>query len=80
MNIKELHLELVRLKIDENDFYLHGLYGATDDNEKTALQIKQGKYRLEYEIYFKERGEKHSVRIFYEEEKACAYFLEQFNS
>ena len=74
MTIAELHKKLIEKEIKEDSYFLHGLYGSKNDNEKLALSIKKGKFNLEYETYFKERGEKHSIRIFYSENDACEYF------
>lgn len=73
MNIQELHKELEELGVPEGKYYLHGLYGSTSDEEKIALSIKGDWCRTEYEVYFKERGEKHSVRRFNTEAEACEY-------
>jgi hypothetical protein len=73
MTIAELYNNLKELGISEDKYYLHGLYGSTDDNDKLALIMRKGKYTVEYEAYFKERGEKHSIRIFSTEDEACLY-------
>ena len=75
MTIKELHKRIQNLGIPENRYYLHGLYGSTDDNEKYALAIRNGKYTTEFEVYYRERGEKHSIMVFTEEDKAYNYFF-----
>jgi len=75
MYIAELHKVLQELEIPSDSYYLHGLYGSTDDNEKLALSVKQGKYSTEFEVYFRERGEKHSTRTFIIEDEACQHFL-----
>ena len=77
MNIRELYIKLKELNISEDRYYLHGLYGSTSDDDKLSLQIKQSKSFLEYEVYFKERGEKHSVRIFKTECEACQYLYKK---
>ncbi len=77
MTVSELHAALKEKGISEDRYFLHGLYGATDDNEKVSLTIRKGKYRIEYETYFKERGEKHSIRVFFAESEACEYIYEQ---
>jgi hypothetical protein len=77
MTLQQLHTELTKLKISEESYYLHGLYGSTDDNDKLALTIKRGKYFNEYEVYFKERGQINSLRTFSSEEEACKYFLDK---
>jgi hypothetical protein len=73
MTISDLHNKLKERGIKEDQYFLHGLFGSTDDNEKLSLTIKKGKFTVEYETYFKERGEKHSIRTFYSEEEACKY-------
>ena len=75
MTIKELNSELKNIGVSENRYYLHGLFGSTDDNDKIALNVKKGKYTIEYEVYYRERGEKHSVRTFMTETEACEYLL-----
>ncbi len=77
MNIKELYNELKRLQIPENRCYLHGLYGSSNDNDKLSLVIKKGKFSIEYEVYYCERGEKHSIRNFTIEDEACQYMLKK---
>jgi hypothetical protein len=73
MTIQDLHIKLKTLGIPEDRYYLHGLYGSTNDDDKLSLIIRKGVYSVEYEVYFKERGEKHSIRIFTNEEEACQY-------
>lgn len=80
MTIKELHNKLTELKIAVDQYYLHGLYGSTDDNDKVAMTIKRGKYTIEYEVYFREKGEKHSIRNFTDEHEACNYILKKLTS
>jgi len=77
MTIEQLHNKLADLKVPADNYYLHGLYGSTDDNDKIALTIKIGKRTLEYEVYFKERGQKNSSTIFYSEDEACDYILKR---
>lgn len=75
MTIFELHKKLKNIGVPEAMYYLHGLYGSTDDNDKPALTINKGKYTIEYEVYFRERGEKSSIRIFTREDEACENIL-----
>ena len=75
MTIEELNNELKTLGVSDDRYYLHGLFGSTDDCDKIALTIKMGKYTAEYEVYYRERGEKHSIRTFTNETDACEYFL-----
>lgn len=75
MTVEELHIELQKRNISDDKYYLQGLYGSTNDEDKIALNIKMGKYVAEYEVYYKERGEKHSERTFTAENDACEYIL-----
>ena len=77
MTISDLHNNLKEKGIDEEQYFLHGLYGSTNDNEKLSLTVKKGKFTIEYETYFKERGEKNSIRTFYSEEEACNYIYKK---
>lgn len=77
MTIEELHFKLQELKIPADKYYLHGLYGSTDDNDKIALTIKKGEYTIEYEIYFKERGERHSIKKFTNEAEVTIWILKK---
>lgn len=75
MTIKELNNELKKLGVSNDRYYLQGLFGSTDDNDKIALTVKMGKYTAKYEVYDKERGEKHSSRTFMNEADSCEYLL-----
>lgn len=77
MTIGELYNRLVELQIPEDKYYLHGLYGSSDDNEKIALTIQKGKYTVEYETYFKECGEKHSIKTFTNEDEVSKWILKK---
>ena len=77
MTIEELYNKLVELQIPEDRYYLHGLYGSSDDNDKIALTIRKGKHTIEYETYFKERGEKHSIRIFTNEDEVSNWLFKK---
>ena len=77
MTLPELHNKLKELEIPENTYYLHGLYGSPDDNDKIALTIRKGKLFVEYEVYYKEKGEKQSTKTFVSEDEACQYFYRQ---
>jgi hypothetical protein len=79
MTIAELHNKLKELKISEDDYYLHGIYGSTDDNDKIALVIKKGKFTVEYEVYYKEKGAKTSEKTFFSENEACQYIYKQLS-
>lgn len=76
MNISELHKRLKELGISENQYYLHGLHGSTNDDEKLSFTIRKNGHKIEYLTYFKERGEQHSERIFQTEEEACQHLYE----
>jgi len=77
MSIKELYYKLKDLGIPEDKYYLHGLYGSLNDENKLALVIKKGSHSLEYEIYFKEHGEKRHLKNFINETDACEYFYQR---
>lgn len=77
MTIQELHINLKELGVSEDSYYLHGLYGSTNDDDKLSLTIRKGTYFIEYVVYFKERGEKHSTRIFTNEDEACHYLYKR---
>jgi len=49
MTIADLHTKLKEKGIPEDRYFLHGLYGSTDDNEKMAMIIKVGTYAVQYE-------------------------------
>ena len=77
MTLQELSIKLQELGVPEDRYYLHGLYGSTNDDGKLSLTIRKGAYSVEYEVYFKERGEKHSTRIFTNEDEACQYLYKR---
>ncbi|GGC35902.1 hypothetical protein GCM10011386_30030 [Parapedobacter defluvii] len=77
MTLADLHTRLEEKGIPADRYYLHGLYGSTDDNDKIALTIYAGRYTVQYETYFREHGEKHSVRIFATENEACEYVYDK---
>ena len=73
MTLQELHIKLKELGVTKDRYYLHGLYGSTSDDDKLALTIRKGVNTIEYETYYKERGDKHSIRTFTTEHEACQY-------
>lgn len=73
MNLKELSAHLEKLNVSPDQYYIHGLFGSPDDNEKLAMEVKKGRYFAEYEVYFKERGTKQSSKIFTSETEACEF-------
>jgi hypothetical protein len=75
MTIEELNSELKKLGVSDDRYYLHGLFGSADDNDKIALTVRKGKYTAEYEVYYKERGEKNSSRTLTTEDEASNMFL-----
>jgi len=79
MTIAELHSKLKELEISENNYYLHGIYGSLDDSDKIALTITKGKIGVEYEVYYKEKGEKQSAKTFLTEDEACQYIYRQLS-
>ena len=76
MTISQLHEQLQQLKVPDNWYYLHGLYGSPDDNDKIALVIKQG----HCDVYFKERGQKTTDLKFDTENEACKYVLKKMKA
>lgn len=77
MTIQQLHIELRALGIPEDRYYLHGLYGSISDEGKISMIIRKGVNSLEYEVYYRERGEKHSAKVFLSEVEACGYVYHQ---
>lgn len=75
MTLKDLHIELQSLGIPDEQYYLHGLYGSTSDDNKLSMIIRKGVHFVEYEVYLKERNEKYIEQIFISEGEACKYFL-----
>ena len=80
MNFKRAYKELYKLGIPENKYYLNGLYGSTSDEERLSLIESRGKYTVEYEVYYRERGEKGSARTFTNEDQAIDYFITELFS
>lgn len=80
MTVKELHEKFVELEVSENAYYLHGIYGSANDMDKIALSINRGKYFVEYEVYYRERSERNSIKIFTNEADACEYILKQLQN
>ncbi|MBZ4191713.1 hypothetical protein [Niabella beijingensis] len=76
MTVSELHAALKEKGISEDRYFLHGLYGATDDNEKVSLTIRKGKDRIEYETYFRERGENTRSGCFLRKEQLVSIFMD----
>ena len=73
MKIEDLQIKLKEAGIQEDKYHLHGLYGSMDDNDKIALTIRREKTKIEFEVYYKEKGEKRSLKIFESEDEACQY-------
>jgi hypothetical protein len=77
MTVDELYNRLNKIGIPKNLYYLHGLYGSNSDEDKLSLIIKIVDSNFEYQVYFKERGEKHSIKTFNSESDACNYIFEE---
>lgn len=77
MTLAELHNKLQEIGVPSDRYYLHGLYGSSNDDEKVALSINKGKYFIEYEIYSMSRGQRTSISTFTEESKACEYLYKK---
>lgn len=80
MTIAELYSKLQKLEVSEDGYYLHGLYGSSNDDNCLTLSIRKGNYTVQYEVYYKEKGEKHSLKIFTTEEEACEYIYERLRA
>lgn len=74
MTIKELHLKLQELDIKKDSYFLHGLFGNTNDDEKLSMRIYRDKYSIIYEIYYKEKSNISILAKFNKEDEACGYF------
>jgi hypothetical protein len=73
--IKSLHEKLLAHHIDEESYHLLGLFGSTNDDLKLSLNIKRGKYTIMFEIYSKDRSEKHILLETTDIDEACEYFF-----
>ncbi len=71
MTLEDLFKKLTDIGVPEDKYYLHGLFGSTDDNQKLGLRIFKVNDRIKYQIYFKERGEVSWTRDFDSEDEAC---------
>jgi hypothetical protein len=75
--LQELHAKLEAQGIPAHWYRLHGLFGSSDEDDKVSLEIKRGKFTIEVEIYYKERGVKNSMRTFFDLDEACKYFYDK---
>jgi len=80
MKIKELNEKLNSLGIAESEYYIHGLFGSSNDNDKLSLVRILNGQKIEYEVYFKEKGIKGRSIIFETEDEACKYFYDRMKS
>ena len=72
MNISQLKHELDKLNIPKNAYTLTG--GLP--NESFCLGLNYDKW----EVYYSERGNKTSLKVFIDENLACEYFLNWMKS
>ena len=77
MNIEQLYKRLTEAGVPEYKFYLHGLFGSTDDNERLALTIYRRDKETFYEVYFKERGTSSTLNVCSNESEACKFIYEK---
>ncbi|NER11799.1 hypothetical protein [Muriicola jejuensis] len=77
MTLSELHNKLQETGVPSESYYLHGLYGSSNDDGKVALSINRGKHFIEYEIYRMSRGQRTTENVFTEESKACEYLFKK---
>jgi hypothetical protein len=75
MTIQELHNKLIELGVSEDRYYLHGLHGSKNDDDKFSLTIKRGDNSIVFDVYFKEKGQVYSLGRFTEEHEACDYLF-----
>lgn len=75
--LKLLHEKLRSKGVPEESYHLLGIFGSTSDDQKISLNIKKGKYTISFETYYKERGEKHSIREFSNLDEACNHILDK---
>lgn len=75
--IEKLYFRMKVLGIPEESYYLQGLYGSPTDEYKLALLIREGDDATEYEMYFKEKDQKHVIQVFTDFDIAANYFIEQ---
>jgi hypothetical protein len=73
--IKSLHEKLLAHHVTEESYYLLGLFGSNNDDLKLSLNIKRGKYTIIFEIYAKDRDEKHILFETADIDEACEYFF-----
>ena len=71
MKIEQLYKKLIENNISSDKYYLHGLFGSSDDNERLGLKIFKDSNRIKYQIYFKERGQVTSSCDYDSEDEAC---------
>jgi hypothetical protein len=69
----------MKLGVPEEDYYLHGLYGSTSDNNKLAMIVKKVEYSVEYEIYYKGKGQKDVIQVFTDFDLTSDYFIKRLN-
>ena len=75
--LEKLYFRLKALGIPEESYYLQGLYGSSTDDYKLALVMRKENNSIDYEMYFKENGEKHVIQVFTDFDIAANYFIEQ---
>ena len=75
--LKKLYFRMKALGIAEESYYLQGLYGSKTDDNKLALVLNEENNSTEYEMYYKEKGEKHVIQVFTDFDIASNYFIEQ---
>jgi len=77
MNIEQLYKRLTEAGVPEYRFFIHGLFGSTDENERLALTIYKQGDKTCYEVYFKERGTSSTLNVFSTESEACNFMYEK---
>lgn len=77
LQLEKLYFRLKALGVPEESYYLQGLYGSKSDDYTLALVMREGKNTTEYEMYYKEKEQKHVIQVFTDFEIASNYFIEQ---
>jgi hypothetical protein len=77
MKIEQLYKKLTENNISSDKYYLHGLFGSSDDNERLGLKIFKDGNRIKCQIYFKERGQVTSSWDYDSEDEACEVMFQE---
>lgn len=73
MTIEKMALKIKELNVPDTFYYINGIHGSTNDENKLAMRI----HANGYEIYHMEHGDKNMLGRFENESEACSYFFEK---